>query len=97
MKYKFVRLDGSNWPVHNHHMMEKMGVTGGKWPDAGLPPRMVDGIKVWVNPRAPKADRALGVRKSSTHRVMCECPGCGDHMSAGRLFQHRCDAKRREK
>lgn len=97
MKYKFIRLDGSTWPVHSHHMLEKLGVKGTKWPDDGMAPRMVDGIKVWVTPRAPAANRQLGIKKSSTHRVMCECPGCGDHMSAGRLFQHKCDSYRRRR
>lgn len=59
---------------------------GGKqWPDAGLPPTVVQGVKVWVNPIV----RVPG-RKSSKHRVMCECPGCGTVLSAGRLFQHVC-------
>lgn len=95
MKYRFIRLDGSPWPAHSHHMLEKLGVKGGKWPDEGLGTRMVDGIKVWVLPRNEPANRELGIKKSSTHRVMCECPGCGEHMSAGRLAQHRCDAARR--
>lgn len=88
MKYKFVSLDNPNWNAQTRDMMRKLGVEGNYWPDEGMSPRMVDGIKVWVTPRAPKA--GAGVRKSSTHRVLCECPGCGDVMSAGRLFQHKC-------
>jgi hypothetical protein len=95
MKYKFVSLTNPNWNAQSRDMMRKLGVVGQYWPDAGMSPRMVDGIKVWVTPRAEKANRALGIKKSSTHRVMCECPGCGLAMSAGRLFQHKCDAKRR--
>jgi hypothetical protein len=58
---------------------------GNKWPEAGLPPIVLQGIKVWVKPFV----RTPG-RKSSAHRVMCECPSCGKVMSAGRLFQHVC-------
>jgi hypothetical protein len=60
-------------------------VKGNKWPELGLPPVVVQGIKVWVNPMV----RVPG-RKSSKHRVMCECPDCGAVLSAGRLFQHVC-------
>lgn len=94
-KYKFVSLTNPNWNAHTHELMQKLKLVKHKWPDEGVPPTMVDGIKLWVNPRAPKADRALGIKKSSTHRVMCECPGCGDVLSAGRLFQHKCVKKQR--
>lgn len=61
-------------------------VGGSKWPELGLPPVQVQGVKVWVEP----FQRRPGVRKSSKHRVMCECPNCGHVLSAGRLFQHVC-------
>lgn len=95
-KHRFVRLaaEDEGYPVHSHHMMQKFGITGQYWPDAGMAPRMIDGIKVWVTPRAEKANKALGVKKSSTHRVLCECPTCGHVLSAGRLFQHSCTRRR---
>lgn len=93
MKYQFIRLDGAPWPAQAHDMMKKAGLPAEKWPDSGLAPFMVDGIKVWVNPANPKMDRAAGVPKSSTHRVMCECPGCGRVVSAGRLAQHKCGTR----
>jgi len=93
MKYKFVSLVNPNWNAHTHEIMKKLGITKEKWPDSGLAPVMVDGIKVWVNPANPKQNRALGIKKSSTHRVMCECPGCARVMSAGRLFQHKCGSE----
>lgn len=93
-KHRFVRLDGSDWPVHNHHMMKKLGLTKQRLPDEGMSPQMVDGIKVWVTPRAEPMDRARGVRKSSTHRILCECPNCGHVLSVGRLFQHNCERRR---
>jgi hypothetical protein len=39
-------------------------------------------VKVWV----------VSLRSGrKTHRVMAECPHCHFDMSAGRLFQHRCN------
>jgi hypothetical protein len=66
-----------------------------KLPKEGMEPRVIQGVKVWVTPFVPKMgiDRWSGkiVKiKSSTHRVMAECPDCGMHLSAGRLHQHVC-------
>lgn len=95
MKYKFVRL-GSPERADMSDMFVKLGLPHGhKWPAEGIAPMMMDGIKVWVKPANPKEDKAQGVRKSSKHRVMCECPGCKRTMSAGRLFQHKCVLKKR--
>lgn len=94
MKYKFVRLDGAPWPAQNGDMLKKLDMPeASKLPEEGIPPRMVDGIKVWVTPANPKKNLALGIRKSSVHRVLCECPGCGRVVSAGRLAQHKCSSE----
>lgn len=93
-KHKFISLTNPNWVAQSTDMMKKFGLTVVRWPDEGMAPRMIDGVKVWVTPRAEPANRALGVSKSSTHRVICECPGCGHHVSAGRLAQHNCDRRR---
>ena len=95
MKYQFIRLDGAPWPANVNDLMRKLGVPKHKWPDEGLAPVMVDGIKVWVTPANPKMDKAAGVPKSSAHRVMCECPGCARIVPAGRLAQHKCGTKKR--
>jgi hypothetical protein len=73
---------------------------GHHWPDEGMEPRIVRGIetpkpgetniaiveiKVWVSPRGQFTGR-----KSSKHRVFCECPGCKKTLSVGRLHQHVC-------
>lgn len=92
MKYMFVSLSNPNWNAHTPDMMKKLGVVGTKWPDAGIEPRMVDGIKVWVLPKAAKQE-SWERKHGCTHRVMCACPGCGMEMSAGRLHQHRCHSK----
>lgn len=61
---------------------------GGHWPDEGLLPVTVQGFMVWVVP----IERIPG-KKSSRHRVLCECPGCGVVLSVGRLHQHKCKVK----
>lgn len=71
-----------------------LGVTNGKYPAEGLPPRIVQGVKVWVEPLPPAQP---GQKKRSTHRVKCECPKCGHVMSAGRMHQHKCDARNRRR
>lgn len=72
---------------------------GDKWDDGGvmrtvvpgsvyranLPPVACD-VAIWVMPK-----QETNARKSSKHRVMCECPGCGKTLSVGRLRQHRCE------
>jgi|WetSurMetagenome_2_1015567.scaffolds.fasta_scaffold611830_1 hypothetical protein len=81
------RSDYPNWNAHSSQVMEMLGLNRkGKLPDDGMPPRVIQGITVWVNPRIIRSDG----RKSSTHRVMAACPNCGRTMSAGRLHQHTC-------
>lgn len=65
-------------------------VGGAKWPELGLPPTIIQGVKVWVE----RMVRVPG-KKSSKHRVLCECPGCKQVLSVGRLHQHVC--KKRER
>jgi hypothetical protein len=64
-------------------------------PVEGLPPRTVQGIKVWITPtptdRAnPDRNARRMVWKSSTHRVIGECPKCKRCMGVSRLIQHTC-------
>lgn len=74
-------------PATNTDMLLILGAPKNKWPDAGLPVQVVQGVKVWVKPilRVPG-------KKSSKHRVMCECPTCYKVLSVGRLHQHVCEA-----
>lgn len=59
-----------------------------KLPREGMPPRLIQGIEVWVT---PLPEREKGARwKRSTHRVLAKCPTCGRVLSVGRLHQHRC-------
>jgi len=76
------------WNAHTSYVMEMFGLPAGsrKWPDEGLPPRTVQGILVWVEPKE-RAKRTFGAR-SKFHRALALCPACGKVLSAGRLFQH---------
>lgn len=83
------------WNAQHNHVRQMLGLPK-KLPREGVPPQVIQGIKVWVNPAGPRImvdkwgkERVL---KSSTHRVMAECPLCGKHMSAGRLHQHKCQS-----
>ena len=53
-------------------------------PDEGMPERLIQGIRVYVKPIV----RVKG-SKSSKHRVMAICK-CNQHLSVGRLHQHKC-------
>jgi hypothetical protein len=54
-------------------------------------------VQAWVTPKPVKTRKDWQGKdvkvKSSQHRIMCECPGCGRVMGAGRLFQHKCKGK----
>ncbi len=88
----------TRWPAHTNELRKLLGLADkAKLPAAGLAPVVVQGIKVWIEPAPAPVMRTIQwsgkqvVAKSSTHRVMAECPHCGKHMSAGRLQQHKCD------
>ena len=83
---------GRRWAMQSAEVLETLGVVGGHLPPNGMAPRYIQGVRVWVAPVRVN----LGLnwrgrpRKSSQHRVMCECPGCGRVLSLGRLAQHVC-------
>lgn len=104
-KYWFPAKENMMWNMHSTDFVKLLGVTSTKLPKTAISPREVlacenkmDGtvrpvnVTIW----ADEAPANLG-RKNVSHRVKCKCPGCGDIMSAGRLFQHRCNAERRSK
>ena len=100
--YRFAHPDAPNARnrVHSHVMLRLLGVR--KIPLEGMPACMLPGddstgahveIKTWIVPLTGAPERGASGRllKRSAHRVRCECPGCGTELSAGRLFQHRCE------
>lgn len=91
-----IKRAGGEWNAHSADIREMLGLgRKGKLPAQGMEPRVIQGVKVWVEPAAPARYYYLGPYtpkkiKSSAHRVLAECPRCGEHLSAGRLHQHVC-------
>lgn len=56
----------------------------GHIPAEGMPPKVIQGVTVWIKPLDPKTSRRR------VHRVWARCPDCGAEMSVGRLHQHVC-------
>lgn len=102
MRYRFSNPFNPGRALHSYRMLQLLEVK--KLPVAGMPARMLPGISsdgkpveimVWVIALVGEAKRSPSgyAHKRSTHRVFCQCPGCGKGLSAGRLFQHRCPVK----
>lgn len=84
------------WPAQEPELRELFGVKGGKWPRQGCPARCIQGIWVHVLPIDHESLRhplLPGKAKRAAHRCIAACPDCGATVSAGRLAQHRCDAR----
>ena len=82
-------------PLHSSAMKELLGLGAkAKLPREGMDPVYIQGVKVWVNPepmaRTFQREAGMKMKHSATHRVRCNCPMCGEEMSAGRLNQHTC-------
>lgn len=83
-------------PAQEHELREMFGVKGGKWPRQGCPVRFIQDIAVHVLPYDHESLRhplKPGKAKRAAHRCIATCPECGATVSAGRLAQHRCDAR----
>lgn len=75
--------------AQSHTVKRLLGLlTTEKLPAEGMPPRIIQGIEVWVEPLRPP--RLYRSRRGCMHRVMAKCPVCGQILSAGRLHQHVC-------
>lgn len=97
LTYQHTMRDGRviEMRAHADGMKQLLGLGyKAKLPREGMAPRVIQGVKVWVEPAKPQrtVERwgKLYMMKSSAHRVMAECPHCGQHLSAGRLHQHKC-------
>jgi hypothetical protein len=73
-----------------YYIVKSLGLNPDKHlPAMGVEPRVIHGVKYWVEPRHSIAALTRpGISKRKPHRVMCECPSCGKKLSAGRLPQH---------
>jgi hypothetical protein len=85
--------DQRGWNAQNPEMLRLLGLPAkAKLPEAGMAPRYIQGIKVWINPipEGPPCPRRLNPGTVRPHRIMAQCPLCAKAVSAGRLFQHVC-------
>ena len=73
------------WHYANaHDMYRYLGTRA--LPAEGMPERVIEGVRVYVKPLAPK----VGTRRNFQGlRVMAICE-CGQHLAVGRLAQHKC-------
>lgn len=78
----YIRKPGSSYPADVYDLLPMLGVTGGRLPDEGVPPKVVQGITVWVTPKKGKP---------SFIRTMARCPQCSRVLTASRLQQHKCE------
>ena len=79
-------LDTYGYRADHEFIRAALGLTAkAKLPVEGMPPRMIQGYEVWVNPLGPNKTG----HKRSTHRVLARC-NCGKVLSVGRLHQHKC-------
>lgn len=84
------------WPAQESELRALFGITGSKWPTQGCKPREIQGIWVHVLPvdHFSLINWTTGKKRSrAQHRCLATCPECGAQVSAGRLQQHRCDAR----
>lgn len=81
-------VNDRGWTAHSHQVKEMLGLDSKKkLPAEGMAVKVIQGIKVYINPLDPKRS----ARRA--HRVIAICPECEKHMSAGRLHQHVCNFK----
>lgn len=77
------------WNAHCHHVREMLGLRPKqKLPREGIAAKVIDGVSIYV--LSADAAKQLWPDVKKPHRMRGVCPTCGEHMSAGRLFQHKC-------
>lgn len=71
--------------IHDWQRKAEFGLTSkDKWPDEGLPERMINGLLHKVFPKG----EGLGNGKR-TRRAVAQCPQCQRWICAGHFGQHR--------
>lgn len=81
-----VKITGRWGYANAQDMYRLLGVS--RLPVEGMPARDIQGVQVYVKPlsagpRLPRHGKRL------SHRVIAIC-NCGQHVSVGRLHQHKC-------
>lgn len=84
MRYRIVSLKRPPYSADVHELYGMLGLTKDRLPDEGIEPQIIQGVKVWVVPKATKTQFI---------RTLCECPGCGRVLSVKCLDQHKCKGK----
>lgn len=80
-----------SWNAQSSDVRELLGLgRQGKLPAEGMPTMMIQGVEVYV---LPVGSPGLNPKATRPHRVRAVCPKCSYHMSAGRLFQHKCEVR----
>lgn len=80
----YIKHEGRDWNAHTSEVFRLLGLKpGSHLPPEGMPPREIQGIRVWVTPKPEGEPRSV-----CSHRVLAECPVCKKHLSVGRLHQH---------
>lgn len=75
----------TGWPATESELKVMFGLgPKAKWPDAGMPIQVIQGITVFVLSKQEAEDHKV------FHRARGVCPSCRITMSAGRLKQHVC-------
>jgi hypothetical protein len=85
----------SNWQAQDRDVKVLFGLAPtAKWPDKGMPHRLIQGIRCWVEPAPARivvksrwSDKMVAV-KSSKHRTFGICPECNKAIPLGRMQQH---------
>jgi hypothetical protein len=81
-RYRIVSLKYPPYAATADEMYAMLGLMKQRLPDEGLEPRHIQGVLVWVEPKA---------NKPQFIRTLCSCPGCGRTLSVKCLDQHLCD------
>lgn len=76
-----------SWNAQSGDVRELLGLARRSKLPESLPAQMVQGVKVWI---VTREEAQVFSKAKRPHRVMAACPQCGAHLSAGRLFQHKC-------
>ena len=84
----YIKVEGRNWAVQHAEIRSLLGCgyPNPELPDSGMPPQVVQGIVVWIEPK----DRAKRTKAGQRffHRTLAICPRCNKIMSVARMQQH---------
>ncbi len=101
IRYQVRSLTYPRFLAQNIDFYTMLGAKRQRWPEKGIKPKVLDCVRL-ENDNGVKTEGTAKVlawvteqpytgHKSSIHRVLCLCPGCGRVLGLGRLAQHACD------